>query len=219
MNLPVIGLPVIGLLGGTFNPIHNGHLYLAETLLNGFEMQEIRFIPSAQPPLKAQPEISAEHRAAMVQLAIEHNPKFKLDLRELQRNQKSYTIDSLIELRKELGNSVSLCWILGSDAFASIEQWHRWQELLDYCHLIVITRHIENGKHAIINTPKSWVNKIALQKQRLQTTPHGAIFQQEINAPIISSTQLREKLKQQKTVTDLTPKAVVDYITQHQLYQ
>ena len=102
-------MQLIGLLGGTFNPIHFGHLRMAQELADALNFSEVRFIPSANPPHKNQPSVSAQHRAAMVQLAIVDNPLFKLDTRELDRDGASYTIDTLISLREELGENVSIC--------------------------------------------------------------------------------------------------------------
>ena len=101
-------MPNIGLLGGTFDPIHFGHLRMAQELAEALNLDEVRFIPAANPPHKATPSISSAHRAAMVQLAITDNPIFKLDNRELLRTGASYTIDTLISLRNELGENTSL---------------------------------------------------------------------------------------------------------------
>ena len=105
---------LVGLLGGTFNPIHNGHLRLAQELADALNFSEVRFIPSANPPHKTAPKISAQHRAARVQLAITDHSLFKLDTRELDRTGASYTIDTLISLQEELGGSAALCLIMGS---------------------------------------------------------------------------------------------------------
>ena len=129
-----------GLLGGTFNPIHFGHLRMAQDLAEALHLEEVRFIPSANPPHKTTPEISAQVRAEMVKIAIADNPIFKCDERELNRTGASYTIDTLISLREELDDQAALCWILGSDAFIKFNTWHRWQEILNYCHIILVQR-------------------------------------------------------------------------------
>lgn len=131
---------LVGLLGGTFNPIHYGHLRMAQELANGLGMDEVKFIPSANPPHKDSVTVSAEHRATMVKLAIADNPLFTLDKRELERQGTSYTIDTLISLREELGNNTALCLMMGSDAFIKLNTWHRWQALLDYAHIILVQR-------------------------------------------------------------------------------
>jgi nicotinate-nucleotide adenylyltransferase len=131
---------MIGILGGTFNPIHNGHLYLAERLQQTLGFEAIRFMPAAIPALKDMPNVSAEQRADMVKLAIVDHPTFEIDTHELERAGPSYTIDSLVSLRKELGDKVSICWLIGSDAFAKLNTWHRWNELLDHCHFVVVKR-------------------------------------------------------------------------------
>ena len=141
-------MQLVGLLGGTFNPIHFGHLRMAQELADALNLSEVHFIPSANPPHKSVPTVSAEHRAAMVQLAIADNPLFKLDTRELERMGASYTIDSLISLREEFGlegkQQISLCLIIGSDAFVHLNTWARWQELLNYCHIILVQRPTAN---------------------------------------------------------------------------
>ena len=129
-------LESIGLLGGTFDPIHFGHLRLAQELATQLHFDKVHFIPSANPPHKTHPQVSAQHRAQMVQLAISDNPLFICDTRELNRNGASYTVDTLISLREEVGYKVSLCLIMGSDAFMRLNTWVRWQDLLNYCHII-----------------------------------------------------------------------------------
>ena len=103
-------------------------------------MEHLRLMPSARPPHREAPDCSAEHRAAMLQLAVAGEPRLSCDPRELQRSGKSYTIDSLLELRAELGEQAGLCMVLGCDALLDIAQWHRWQALLDCAHIIVLAR-------------------------------------------------------------------------------
>ena len=134
------GFPLVGVFGGTFNPVHYGHLRSALELVERLGLEQLRLMPSAQPPHRQAPACSAEHRAAMVALAVEGEPRLACDMRELQRPGESYTIDSLIELRGELGTRIGLCMVLGCDAVLGITQWRRWQELLDWAHIVVIAR-------------------------------------------------------------------------------
>ena len=220
----------IGLLGGTFNPIHNGHLYLAQQLRAGLGFDEVRFIPSSTPVLKSAPEVSAAQRTEMVRLAISNMPGFRLDMQELIRAGKSYTIDTLLALRAELGNEVSLCWMIGTDAFRNLPAWHRWLELLDYCHFVVVQRPdaLSLSSTDGLNSTGNLLVAEALQNligqhithdaQDLKRQTHGKILIQEIHALDISSTHIRQQLKRGGDVQALIPADVLAYIRQHHLY-
>ncbi|MCF8158408.1 MAG: nicotinate-nucleotide adenylyltransferase [Burkholderiaceae bacterium] len=210
---------MIGILGGTFNPIHNGHLHLAERLNQTLAFEAIRFMPAAIPALKGMPNVSAEHRADMVKLAIVNHPTFEIDIRELEREGPSYTIDSLIALRKELGDKVSICWLIGSDAFARLNTWHRWKDLLNHCHFVVVKRpHSEK---------LNWNTEVELLLEAHQTkdanslknSASGKVLIQEIAALDISSTQIRQHIASKTDVSNFMPRSVMKYIQQHQLYQ
>ena len=210
---------MIGILGGTFNPIHNGHLHLAERLQQTLAFEAIRFMPAAIPALKDMPKVSAEQRADMVKLAIIDYPTFKIDTRELERAGPSYTIDSLISLRKELGDKVSICWLIGSDAFARLYTWHRWNELLNYCHFVVVKR-----PHSEALNWSSEIDALIVAHQTndvnaLKNSANGKILIQEIAALNISSTQIRQHIASKTDVSNFMPSSVMKYIQQHQLYQ
>lgn len=209
---------LIGVFGGTFNPIHHGHLRLAQELADTLDLAEVRFIPSANPPHKTAPQVSAIQRAAMVQLAIADNPKFTLDTRELERSGASYTIDTLSSLFEELEDA-ALCLIMGSDAFLTLDTWHRWQELLDFCHILLVQRpHIANtkGLSAALNTcmQQHYTEECtALSQQR-----SGLITMQKITALDISSSQIRHLIQHKQSPAYLLPESVLAYIKQQQLY-
>ncbi len=213
---------LLGLLGGTFNPIHNGHLHLAGQLLNQLHFDEIRFIPSAVPALKTAPEVSAQDRAEMVELAIAGNPKFTLDLRELARQKTdnqapSYTIDTLQSLRAELGGQASLCLLMGYDAFLGLPKWHRWQALPDYAHIVVVTRpqasrEPSNELQQLLDTHKTYTLNALLD------AASGAVYFAEIPPLDISSTEIRAKLASAQPVEGMIPASVLGYIRQHHLY-
>lgn len=212
-------LPLIGLMGGTFDPIHHGHLRMAEELASAIGLSQVRFIPAALPPHKAQPGISAQQRAQMVALAIADNPRFTLDTRELQREGYSYTVDTLREIDQELAGLSSLCLLMGHDAFAGLTSWHRWQELLSLAHIIVASRP---GKQAATESAELMaciqqhqVSDIAL----LQHKKAGCIFFADITALDISATQIRNQLNRGISPRYLLPAAVLDYIQAHGLYQ
>jgi len=210
---------LIGMMGGTFDPIHFGHLRMAQEISDRLELSRVHFIPSATPPHKTQTSVSAGHRAAMVNLAIADNAKFKLDLRELQREGPSYSIDTLDSLRTELGNDVSICLLLGSDAFVGLNTWHRWNELLNYCHIILVQR-----PHTKIQDALPSELQILLQNHYtehvadLGLASAGHITMQAITALDISATAIREEIKHGRSLRYLMPESVISYIQTNQLY-
>jgi nicotinate-nucleotide adenylyltransferase len=210
---------MIGLLGGTFNPIHYGHLRMAEELAESLLLDEVRFIPSATPPHKALPEVSAAQRAAMVQLAIEGNATFKLDTRELQRSGASYTIETLMSLRQELDTEASLVLFMGTDAFRQLDHWHRWQELLNYCHIALVQRP-QPINEPLSKTLETYLSeRYSEHPEDLQKQSAGFITMQHITALDISSTAIRERLRQGLSTRYLMPGPVIDYLQKNALYQ
>ncbi|MFZ9641841.1 MAG: nicotinate-nucleotide adenylyltransferase [Candidatus Methylopumilus sp.] len=210
---------MIGILGGTFNPIHNGHLHVAERLQHALGFDAIRLMPAAIPALKHQPSVSAAQRAEMVKLAIADHAALQIDTRELERPGPSYSIDTLISLRAELGEQRSICWLIGSDAFAKLNTWHRWETLLDYCHFVVVKRPQTED-----SIPHAQVQALIAAHQtddasQLKNTAHGKILMQEIAALDISSTYIRQQIALKGDVSQLIPKSVLNYIQQHHLYE
>ena len=127
----------IGILGGTFDPIHYGHLRLAEEMLELANLRQIRFIPTGMPPHRDAPQVPAEHRAAMVRLAIADQPAFVMDEREVRQTTPCFTVDTLRELRAEFGASQPLCLLMGGDAFLQLHTWHEWEQLFELAHIVV----------------------------------------------------------------------------------
>jgi nicotinate-nucleotide adenylyltransferase len=216
-------LKLIGLLGGTFNPIHYGHLRMAQELAGALKLAEVRFIPSANPPHKAVPTVSAQQRAEMVQLAIADNPLFILDTRELDRTGASYTIDTLIALRAELGSKTALCLMMGSDAFTKLDSWHRWHELLDFCHIILVQRPKQQSSAKTEKLSDQMTAFLSANYTEnmddLAEKSAGYIHMQAISAQDISATNIREKLAAGSSTKYLVPDSVLAYIQQHQLYK
>ena len=211
---------MIGILGGTFNPIHLGHLHLVNQLQAKLSFDSIRFMPAALPALKDTPSVTAEQRAEMVKIAIANQPRFTLDTRELSRAGTSYTIDTLISLREELGNQISLCWLMGFDAFAHLNAWHRWQELLNYAHLIVVKRpHSEDLSSLNADVKALLESHETKNAEEIKNQTCGKILIQEISALDISSTDIREKIPNKQDLSSMVPEAVLSYIQQHDLYQ
>lgn len=207
----------IGIFGGTFNPIHIGHMHLAEQLLAQLKLESISFIPSANPPLKSLPQVSAQHRADMVKLAIASNPKLKLDTRELERTGPSYTIDTLQSLRLEIGAETSISLLMGYDAFLGLPKWHEWQSLLDFAHIIVVNRQQSSGEpqQALISLLKT---KQTATPESIIHAPAGKVYFAQITPLDVSSSQIRALLAQGKPVNKWLASNVLAYIQQHNLY-
>ena len=215
-SFPILS-PLVGVFGGTFNPVHYGHLRSALELVERLQLEQLRLMPSASPPHRDAPECSAERRAAMVELAVTGEPRLVCDAREMQRPGKSYTIDSLIELRGELGTQQGLCMVLGCDAVQDIATWHRWQELLDWAHIVIIARPgwqlPRAGKLA------QWLKAHQLESpELLRQRPCGGIVIEELRPLAISSTEIRDLLASGRSARYLMPQSVLDYIQTHTLY-
>jgi nicotinate-nucleotide adenylyltransferase len=207
----------VGILGGTFNPVHYGHLRSALELVERLQLHQLRLMPCAVPPHREAPSCSAAHRAAMVKLAVAGEPRLACDARELQRLGKSYTIDSLQELREELGAGQSLCLVMGCDAVLGITRWHRWQELLDWAHIVVIARPGWSlpGSGVVAD----WLGSHRLESsQALQQRSAGGIIIEELRPLAISSTEIRGLMQEGQSARYLLPEPVLDYIQMHSLY-
>ncbi|MCB1688637.1 MAG: nicotinate-nucleotide adenylyltransferase [Halioglobus sp.] len=210
--------PLVGVFGGTFNPVHYGHLRSALELVERLQLTQLRLMPSGQPPHREAPECSATHRAAMIELAVQGEPRLACDMRELQRLGKSYTIDSLIELRGELGAGVGLCMVLGCDAVLDITSWYRWQELLDWAHIVVIAR--PGWELPGEGEVAQWLKRHKVEDpQRLRYRPAGCIAIEELRPLAISSTEIRDLLAAGRSARYLLPQSVLDYIETNTLYR
>lgn len=210
----------IGILGGTFDPIHFGHLRMAEELREKLGLERIRFIPAALPPHRASPQTDAFHRAEMVRLAIAGNSAFTLDNRELARAGPSYTFDTLTELRAELGPDVPLSLLIGGDAFFGLHTWHRWRELPDLAHIVVAHRPgaIPREDAMSPDLQQSWQSRGTAQPEDLKVSPAGKILLLPITALDISASAIRTAFMQGNSARYLLPETVRTYIDSHQLY-
>ncbi|MDP5292670.1 nicotinate-nucleotide adenylyltransferase [Oceanimonas sp. CHS3-5] len=206
----------IGLLGGTFDPIHVGHLRTAIQAQEQLGLSEVRLLPNHIPPHRATPDSAPKHRLAMARLAAAATPGLTVDERELNRTTPSYTIDTLIELRAELGQQ-PLCFIMGMDSLCSLNKWHRWQELLEHAHLVV--SHRPGWKPTFDDTLEQlYQNHGTQDRERLHRTPAGHIFLLDNPELEVSSTQIREGVRRGNNPQYLLPDAVANYIRQQGLY-
>ncbi len=209
----------IGILGGTFDPIHYGHLRLAEEMLELAKLEQIRFIPTGNPPHRDAPGVSALHRSAMVKLAIAGQPAFVLDEREVAKQGKCYTVDTLKELRSELGDAQPLCLLMGGDAFLQLYTWHEWESILDLAHIVVGYRPgfpVEEPGTA----PKLYAHykKRLCNVEHLAQQPSGGIAELAIPKLEISATLIRLRVAENRTIRYLLPDTVANYIYKHHLY-
>lgn len=211
----------LGILGGTFDPVHYGHLRLAEEAADALALDTVVLIPAALPNLRARPGTDAPDRLAMTRLATEGNPRLAVDDRELRREGTSYTVDTLIELRSELGTRRPLHLILGADAFLRLPAWSRWLELFELAHIAVASRPGYALDEAVSGSPQlqeQWRRRLAADPAACAASPAGAIVRVPIPLLEISASDLRVRMSQGASVRYLLPPAVVDYIAAHRLY-
>jgi nicotinate-nucleotide adenylyltransferase len=210
----------IGILGGTFDPVHYGHLRLAEEAADRFGLAQVRLIPAALPNLRSAPRTSAEHRLAMVRLAVAGNARLEVDALELGRTGTSYTVDTLREVRATLGAVQSVCLILGADAFLRLPAWSRWLELFTLAHIVVAARPGYDLGSAVSQSPELEREWRARHNDGadLALAPGGTIRTLHIPLLEISATDIRARLAGGASVRYLTPQAVLGYIEAHHLY-
>ncbi|HWV13962.1 MAG TPA: nicotinate-nucleotide adenylyltransferase [Cellvibrio sp.] len=207
----------IGIFGGTFDPIHLGHLRLALELKQQLGLEQMRLVPCHQPPHRDLPQLSSQQRAEMLRIALCNCPELQLDERELHRDMPSYTYDTLRELRAELGDEVSLVLCMGVDAFVGLPGWYRWQELLELAHIVVIAR-------AGWSLPDSGAAGDLLRAHErgagsLASAPAGSIVLQSPRLLPISATEIRAQIQAGTSAQFLVSDGVWDYITANNLYR
>jgi len=206
----------IGILGGTFDPVHIAHLRLAIEVQEHAALEQILFLPCKQPVHKETATASPPQRLAMLQLACADYPHFIIDEREITRLTPSFMIDSLTTLRRDYPTT-PLCLLIGVDAFNQLHTWHRWQELSSYCHFIIVPRPSYNlvSEGAVAEFYKSTaISAVNLLHSALQ----GFCYYYPGLALDIAATAIRERLKQQMNVDFLIPKAVQEYIAKQNIY-
>ncbi|MHB1948268.1 MAG: nicotinate-nucleotide adenylyltransferase [Gammaproteobacteria bacterium] len=206
----------IGILGGTFDPIHFGHLRTALELRQALDLAEVRFIPCYQPVHRKLPVATPDQRLEMVRHAIESEPSLQVDDCEIKRKGPSYTIDTLIHLRKEFKEN-PLCLIMGIDALLNFPSWHRWEEILQYAHLVVAHR-------PQYHLPQTGI-VADLLKQRLKHSPielhtsiAGNILLHPVTSLEISATDIRKQIAMGRSPRFLLPDTVYKYIQEHGVY-
>jgi nicotinate-nucleotide adenylyltransferase len=211
----------IGILGGTFDPVHNAHVALARVAAERLGLARVIWIPAGQPPHRAPPQAAPHHRLAMTQLAAASDPRFCVDDSEVASTAASYTVHTLERLRAQHGPKTPLVLLMGADALAGLASWHRWRELTSLAHIGVATR--PGFPFETLAGPVADL----FAKQRATGVdfsgwPAGNIVPFELVAGTVSATEARDLLAvgaPREKLLELLPAPVLDYIVQHSLYR
>ncbi|MTH44895.1 nicotinate-nucleotide adenylyltransferase [Intestinirhabdus alba] len=207
------------LFGGTFDPVHYGHLKPVEALANLIGLAKVIIMPNNVPPHRPQPEASSAQRKAMLELAIADRPLFTLDERELRRDAPSYTASTLKAWREEQGPDAPLAFIIGQDSLLTFPDWHDYETILDNTHLIVCRRPGYPLKMAQARHQRWLERHLTHTPEALHHLPAGKIYLAETPWFAISASLIRERLENGEPCDDLLPDAVLDYINQQGLYR
>ncbi len=213
---------MIGIFGGTFDPVHFGHLRPALELFEILGLEELRLVPAGTPPHRRPPRANSAQRLQMLRLAIAGQPGFVLDEREIERSGPSYMVDTLAELRSELGGQRPLCLLLGMDAFLGLTSWHRWEEIPRLAHLVVSHRpgwlpeHLDDHGGPLAELADG---SMVEEPRRLADAPGGYIFMHPVTQLDISSTRIRALIRNGRNPRYLLPDGVWNHIREQGLYQ
>jgi len=206
----------IGVFGGTFDPVHFGHLRAAVEAREKLGLDDFRLVPAGRPALRTGPVASAQERLDMLRLAVAECPELRVDDREVRRPGPSYMVDTLTELRREAG-AAPLLLLIGQDAANALDRWHRWPELFELAHIVVMRRpeaHFEcRGE-----LRRQIDHRRAAAPAELREAPAGRVLPLEITQLAISSTAIRSLLAQGRSARFLTPERVIGYIRGRELY-
>ena len=213
------GSAPIGVMGGTFDPVHFGHLRLAQEAAEILGLERVRWVPAGRPWHRIQPRAPAKHRLQMVKLAIRKNRLFELDDAEIRQGSPGYTVETLVRLRKRFGKSRPLVLLLGTDAFRGLTTWERWRDIFELAHVFVAQR----PGHSL--TPGGMPSALAAEWRRragtpdaLRVRPAGSVVTYGTTALDISASAIRAHFAQSRSPRYLLPSVVLDYIRRHGLY-
>lgn len=213
---------LVGIYGGTFDPIHFGHLRVAEELVNDIAFNRFFFVPAGKPRLRDRPVASKTQRVGMVELAIQDNPDFLLDAREIKREGASRTVETLREYQAEYGGDTALCLIIGTDSFLKMHHWCNWHEIFELCHLILVNRPgsvlMQNKSNVPEEMRQICASRWTACPTHLASQPHGLIYVAPTTLLDISATHIRAMVAAGKSIRYLLPDTVSHYIKTHQLY-
>jgi nicotinate-nucleotide adenylyltransferase len=215
----VTASPLIALMGGTFDPVHVGHLRAALEAAQALNAT-VRLMPAQVPPHRPQPLASAAQRLRMLEIAIAGRSELGIDARELQRSGPSFSVDTLIGLRSEVGDRQPLALIVGADAFAGLPSWSRWLRLFELAHIVVLTRP---GATTAADWPEALRAQVDARRcsdaVELQTVASGKVFALAVTPLAISATAMRESFARGEVPHWLVPAEVLAYIEREGLYR
>jgi nicotinate-nucleotide adenylyltransferase len=209
---------LIALFGGTFDPIHNGHVHAANAAAAALAVDCVHMVLAARPKHRTAPIATVEDRWAMLELAVAAEPRLRADDREVRRGTPSYTAETLEDVRREAGRHESVAWVLGFDAYRGLPAWHRWRDLVTLAHLVVLRRP---GHEASLDATMQQFTQLHRTDdlERLRASACGCVYFVEADMLSISSTDIRAKLARGEDVRQLLPSAVSTYITNRQPYR
>ena len=205
----------LGLLGGAFDPVHIGHLRGAIAVREHLGLERVDFLPAAQSPLKDAATVAAADRLAMLEAAVQDVPGLGVDARELGREGPSYTVDTLIELRREVGQARPLIWVVGTDILPSLPKWSRWQQLLELTHLVILARPGADSPQPAVT---QWLDQHRIDQNALLASPAGGVMTLDQPVLDIASSDIRTLLAAGRNPRFLLPDVVMEYIERHKLF-
>ena len=213
---------LVGIYGGTFDPVHYGHLRVAEELVEVVDLCRLCFIPSGSPRLRQAPGASKYHRVAMLRSAIQDNKKFILDEREIHRSGESRSVVTLRELRHELAENFALCFLMGTDVFLKFSEWYCWRELFELCHIVIVGRPGYISTMNNIGLPQELTQEVIYRQashvSELKRASSGLVLTVTTTMLDISATAIRTNIANEKSIRYLLPDTVLEYIETNHLY-
>ncbi len=212
----------LGIFGGTFDPVHFGHLRLAEEALDALNLAQVRWIPAGRPALRDTPQVSGSERLAMVSVALADNVRFQVDPAEIEAERPSYTVPTLERLRADgsIGQQRPLVWLIGADAYARLTEWHRWPALFELAHLAVAHRpgYPVDVSHLPAALADCHQQRFSADPRVVHCAPAGFIVHLPMDPLAISATRIRHLLSVGKSARYLLPDTVIAYLYAHRLY-